>query len=241
MKILGRVLGRTQRSKRKLPAWETYNGQIADMRRQGHTLQEIGNTVGVTRERVRQILTEHYGRVEISLFKEAGAAKIIGCSAERLKKLRENGVVVPTRSGKWFWLYSRGEMEKAMLALQRNCEHCGAPLPIKNIGKRCPKCKADYVRNTYPFKNDEGKRKHIESCIRWQKNHPERHRKLCNKAVKKYQQRKNKEHYAKTQYLVVYGEVMPIGSIVKATGCENSHLILENGLRISTLHVKKIN
>lgn len=45
----------------KSPVWEIYNGQIKELRNQGLTLQAIGNQVGVTRERIRQILNEHYG------------------------------------------------------------------------------------------------------------------------------------------------------------------------------------
>lgn len=138
---------------------ETYNGEIANMRRQGYTLQAIGDTVGVSRERIRQILFKYYPGVKMSLLPENQMAKVIGCLPDRLTKLRTSGMVNPKHLGK-FYLYSTEDMGEAMLALQRNCSHCGAHLPLKgNSRKYCPECSRESRRYHYPFMSEEAKKK----------------------------------------------------------------------------------
>lgn len=184
--------------------WETFNGEIASLRRQGNTLQAIGNTVGRTRERVRQILVEHYGRVEMELLPEGRAARIIGCGRWRLVKLRKSGVTHPVRLGIWFWLYDREEIEKAMLALQRTCPHCGNPLSLEKTRKYCPECSKESRRYNYPFMSEEAKREHIQACVRWQKEHPERTRELRRRAHKKYQMKKRRERLGEIEPVIQY-------------------------------------
>ena len=94
--------------------------QIVKMRRSGYTLQEIGDYVGVTRERVRQMLQEHQAKTEAVLLIETKVAKLIGCSTDRLKRLRRQGIVNPMHRGKRFHCYDRAELEKVKLALQRH-------------------------------------------------------------------------------------------------------------------------
>jgi len=170
--------------------WEVYNGEIATMRRQGQTLQEIGDQVGVTRERIRQILCEHYGKVEILILNETRLAKILGCRVSRLEKLRQEGIINPKRHG-YFWYYDRNEAEKTMLALQRWCQHCGEPLAINHQGKYCPKCQKEYQRYGYPFLSDDAKRRHSKSCQAWRIQNPERARELQLKAMEKYLEKKS--------------------------------------------------
>lgn len=82
---------------------ETHKGQIATMRRQGHTLQEIGDTVGITRERARQILVEYYGSTatasgELMTTKEL--AEVTGYTQNRISELKGGGVIEPSGIGK---------------------------------------------------------------------------------------------------------------------------------------------
>ena len=87
---------------KKPPVWESHGLQIVEMRRSGYTLQEIGDYVGVTRERVRQILQEHHVKAEVGLLVETDAAKVLGCSIDRLRKLRKQGILNPMHRGKCF-------------------------------------------------------------------------------------------------------------------------------------------
>lgn len=161
--------------------WETYDGTIADMRRHGHTLQQIGDRVGITRERVRQILEKHYGKIAATFLNESALEKLIGCQKGRIKSLRERGILNPQHRS-WFYLYDRYEAEKAMLALQRNCKHCGEPLLLKHNGIYCPGCQKEYRRYTYPFLTDEMKRRANLRAIAWMKNHPEKAKEIQKRA-----------------------------------------------------------
>lgn len=113
--------------------WEIYNGQVKSLRNRGLTLQAIGDRVGVTRERIRQILEEHYGTTEISGFiTRERLARLIGCSSSYLVSLEKRGVLNPIYRGSAY-LYDREESEKAALAVaqmrQRRvtlvCDECG--------------------------------------------------------------------------------------------------------------------
>lgn len=103
--------------------WGIYNGQVKSLRNQGLTLQAIGDRVGVTRERIRQILEEHYGTTKISgfIFRDR-LARLIGCSSSYLFSLEKRGVLNPIHRGSYY-LYDREESEKAALAVARQKEH----------------------------------------------------------------------------------------------------------------------
>ena len=180
---------------RKPSVWETYNGQLVTLRRQGNTLQAIGDTVGVTKERIRQVLAARYGRVEVELLPEAGAARVIGCGSWQLAKLREGGITHPVRLGHWFWLYDRDEIEKATLTLQlqKSCPHCGKPLPLGKRGKYCPECSKERIRYHYPFLSEEARKRATQACVRWGKKHPERCREINKRAAEKYLVKKRRE------------------------------------------------
>lgn len=119
---------------------EVYNGKIGDMRLQGYTLQRIGDTVGVTRERIRQILGRHFKGIQPEGYCEAEAARLIGCSENMLADLRKRGILTPKRYGGW-WLYDNSELDKARQAVvaQRQshllitvtCGQCGKEFPIR--------------------------------------------------------------------------------------------------------------
>ena len=174
--------------------WETYDGLVKKLRDDGFSLQAIGNEVGVTRERIRQILNEHYGTTKISGFtNRVKLAKVIGCSEYRLRKLEKECKINPIRH-KWFYLYSKDEAEKAVLALQKNCVHCGESLPLKHQQKYCLKCRNDYKRYNYPFLSEEAKKKCREASKSWQETHPERTRELNKRAKDKYEAKRRISH-----------------------------------------------
>lgn len=173
--------------------WETYNGQVKELRNQGLTLQAIGDKVGVSRERIRQILNKHYGTAATPLISRTRLAKIIGCSVPVLTKLEKQGRVKPIHIG-FYCLYNRDMAEEAMLALQKQCEHCGEPIPIGfYLQKYCPHCSEEYKRYSYPFKSKEAKRKSNDASLKWQKAHPERTKELVRRAQAKFYAKKKRE------------------------------------------------
>lgn len=227
-------------TKTRKSVWEAYNGQLADMRRSGASLQQIGDKAGVTRERIRQILKRHYGKIQVPLLVEKQAARIIGCGEWRLEKLREQGMLNPKHMG-GRWLYDRDELEKAMLLLQRVCAHCDEPIPLAvPTFKYCEKCSRDRYRNQWPFLSEDAKKAATAAHYSWQKRHPERVREILRKAGRTFREKWKREHYATTLYVVVYGKaILPVDSVVKAVGFENGYLILLDGLRIPVKHVRK--
>ena len=98
--------------------WELHKSEIIEMRQSGYTLQEIGDYLGVTRERVRQMLQEHCGKIEIPLLVEEMVAKELGCPQWRLRVLRKRGVLNPINRGKHLHYYHVAEIDKIRSALE---------------------------------------------------------------------------------------------------------------------------
>lgn len=146
--------------------WQTYDGQVKELREQGMTLQVIGNKFGVTRERIRQILVEHYGTTTIQLVTRVRLAKLLGCSYWKLAFLEKKGVLNPRNIGKYYF-YDRDEMEKAALEVmrprapdvERICEICGTvkfyrPYEInpRSPGKFCSRrCQGVWTGRSFGF------------------------------------------------------------------------------------------
>ena len=217
---------------------ETYNGALVEMRRSGSTLAEIGNAVGVTRERIRQILNEYYPGTQMSCLNESQLAKVIGCSSQCLVKLRRAGILKP-RHTSGLYVYDKDEVERAMLVTQKFCIHCGEPVPKYNKTS-CERCSAERRQNPWKFRSEEGKKRCTEANRNWQRDHPERWKEISDKAMQKYCLKRRQEHVANTEYIVVKGNTRPIGSLFKAVGFKNWHLILADGNRIPVNNIRKI-
>jgi len=118
--------------------WDIYNGQIHDLRQEGASLQRIGDEVGRTRERVRQILKEHYGNTEIRGFittKEL--AKQAGCPINLIYKLIKYGLIETKYSSKKHRLWKPKIVPSVIEVIEKQkarCEICGKPI---KWGKRC--------------------------------------------------------------------------------------------------------
>lgn len=163
------------------------NEKIASMRTEGFTLEDIGSEVGLTKERIRQILEKDYPSVKTESLTERALAKLLGCSTGKLVRMRERGVISPRITGKRHsTIYSPAEIKKAQKALKLNCAGCGRPLgPDRQIF--CKECRKEYSRYPYPFLTDEQKEKRRQSTRDWIDRNPERVKKTRARAYKKYQ------------------------------------------------------
>lgn len=214
-----------------------YNGEIATMRREGKTLQSIGDKIGVTRERVRQILNQYYGGTKTSFLSEHQVAVLCGCSDQIIRRMREQGLVNPRLYGHYY-LYDRDEVEKAYLAYLRQCAMCGVLIGLTR--KYCKECSAERQRYFYPYLSQESKKKVNRSKRNWAKNHPERVKFIQSRAQKKYNKKKSKIHFAETWYEVTWrNAILPMGTVFQAVGCQGGFLLLANGLKIPMTHFRK--
>lgn len=218
---------------------DIYNGEIVAMRKEGNTLQSIGDKIGVTRERVRQILNEYYSGTKMPFLPEHQVAKICGCSDFTLAKIRKQGLVKPRRAG-ILHLYDRDEVERAYSAMQRNCAMCGTP--IDRTHKFCVECSAKRRRNIYPFLSQEGKEKAKKASIKWQDEHPDRYRVTLQRAAQRYQAKKHRVYFAETWYEVVRpGHILPLGTVFQAVrGYGVTHLLLADGSKIAKWGIRKL-
>lgn len=224
----------------KLPAAQVYDGLIADMRRDGYTLRAIGEKIGVTGERVRQILWEFYPEAKSLPVSEGQLAKSIGCSRVYLTKRRELGMFHPLKVSGSLILYSRDECEKAMLACLKKCPHCGEVHNRFSL-KYCFTCAAERIRSGWSFRSERGRQVQSAATERWRRAHPERAKKIMAAAQRRYHARKRAEELKLISYLVFRkGGAFPVGTVFKAVDCVNHQLILHDGSKVDAICVKKV-
>jgi len=215
---------------------EVYNGQIAVWREQGYTLQQIGDRVGVTRERVRQIINQFYAGTFPRFPNLESVSKLLGCSRDRLLRLRKEGISTPERIGGQ-WRYSPEDIEIIMLALHKNCPVCGKPVPV-NRKYCCPECQRARWKNRYRHSSEEAKEKHKARVRDWERRNPEKRREMTIRALKRYTEKRKREFWAsKPQYIVLRGELK--GKIVTAIGRDRQFLILEDGTKLPPFILKR--
>ena len=226
---------------------DIYGGQIAEWRKQGETLQMIGDKTGVCRERIRQILNQHYHGTVSNYFKECEVAKILEISVARVANLRLKGLVHPLRIG-LFWLYDIAQIKKLIILITHYCKNCGVQLS----GQRriwCEKCYAEFYRNQYKFMTPERKKVHIQRVTTWISEHPEQFRPILSRANKKWQKnhpekmklyaqrRKDKFWSSSPQYVIVRGK--RTGETVTGIGYEKGCIKLLDGTKIPNNYVHK--
>lgn len=103
-------------------------------RNEGATLQEIGDEVGRSRERIRQLLLKHYGTTATSESEGLLTTKELvaktGYSETSISKLTGRSLIKPAGRGKGgTYLWSPDDW----YAIRRKCRICGKPLPKGKI------------------------------------------------------------------------------------------------------------
>ena len=109
--------------------YEKYGDTIATLRSEGRTLQQIGDRLGVTRERVRQVLREHFPDCYPPPSTEE-AAKTLGMSYRQFRNAAKRLGIQPvgrTRNRIWWSLDALPVVRAAQKP--RSCRICGRPLP----------------------------------------------------------------------------------------------------------------
>jgi len=136
-------------------------------RSKGKTLRQLGQTVGRSHERIRQILAKH-NVSEATLLTERGVAAKLGYPVGRLMCLRKEGTIKPIKPAHR-WLYSQDQVRQisSIIAERRRCERCGEPRPLWSH-RFCRECR-QYREEAWMRLSPEKKAEHLKNCMALQK------------------------------------------------------------------------
>ena len=224
-----------------ISVFQLYNDQILNMRKEGKTLQEIGDTVGVTRERVRQILKARWpekGHIKIPT--TTTCAKMLGTSPPRFEKIaKEMGYVFKQFYVYHIWTPEALEAVKTYLR-DRKCRICGKNLYLNERVYCSMKCLIE--SRAYRNRPEAVKKRHKLQVKKWKLAHPERVREMSRRASRAYQQRKRLTF----RYEVLRSQYIPTRSIVsldpnkKVHGWTMSVIWEGKSYKVGKRHVRKV-
>ncbi len=109
--------------------YQEYGDLIVALRSEGRTLQQIGDQLGVTRERVRQVLSKHYPDCSAPPSTEA-AAKMVGMSYRRFRSIANRLGIQPIARTRTRIRWSPNVLP-ALLSADKppSCRVCGRNVP----------------------------------------------------------------------------------------------------------------
>ena len=196
--------------------YDLHGEYINEAYQSGKTLQQIGNELGVTRERIRQILNTRFdGTKREGCVSTAAVAKEFGISADCLRE-KVKGIL--TSGGNRNLLWAREDIEKAREILTNIC-WCGKEVFLfKYCSNKC-------YRERWKYKNKslEGKRVHDRAARNWTQNNPERAKEIRKKAADNYRDKNLQKTWYKILRKNSYG--IPVGEIVKCMGRGKSSFV----------------
>jgi len=206
------------------------------MRQSGASLQQIGNSFGISRERVRQLLTQYYGSTAVQdLLNTSELARLAGCSWNYIDKLERGGIIQPEKVVGWGRRQWPPQTVDIITSYNDNhrCPICGQPVPSNRWVYCCQSCRleANRYKNQDRYKNrsEEEKKKHQEAVQRWQAKHPEQARQIQQRKGRKYWARKSRERYQTTQYVIWKRCPIPLGTVVRLVSLSRGKARVEWG------------
>lgn len=113
------------------------------MRQSGTTLSQVASRFGITREGVRQLLTDHYGSTRVrNLLTVTELAQRAGCNYRYIAKLKRRGIIQPDMvigHGRTLW------KPHTIAAITRyidrhTCPICQSPVPANRMTYCSQKC-----------------------------------------------------------------------------------------------------
>jgi hypothetical protein len=186
------------------------------MRQSGATLEQVGSRFGITREGVRQLLTEHYGSTKVQdLLTASELARLGGCTYNYIDKLRRRGVIQPAKVvGYGRTLWDRETVVAIIKYIDRHrCPVCHQPLS----SNRQVYCSRQCYLEAHRYKNrpEEAKRQHGERVKRWLAEHPEKAREIQQRGQARRQAKRSLQRYQTTEYVIWRKCLIPLGTVVK--------------------------
>ena len=146
---------------------------IYTMRHMGATLQQIADSIGKTKERIRQILVENYGSTKSKLISTEQLCNRVGLPRNRIIEVYLANIITPVRE--WdtsigrYLLWSPATCEKIINYYEniRLCKMCRPSIP-KNRRYFCSE-QCYHENHKYKYKSIEAKQRHLESVRRYRK------------------------------------------------------------------------
>ena len=143
-----------------------FNGTIPALRSKGHTLQEIGDKCGVSRERIRQILNEYYPdstHRPNHLLPRNAFAVLVGHSPVVLINMEHEGALKPICRGS-LHLYHKEDVDIVRKLIQERLEAQQANRkPI--IELTCEICGIKFYRKPYLIRKNSPGRFCSKKCL----------------------------------------------------------------------------
>jgi len=144
---------------------------IYEMRQAGAPMREIAKKVGISKERVRQILTLNIGSTKHEWFSTLQLCEESGLPRNRVLELQKLGVITPTFTwgiGRRHYLLWSREAVKAITdyySTHHFCRVCNKPLSKKRILFCSDVCRQE--RHKYKYMTLEEKKRVLTNILRY--------------------------------------------------------------------------
>ena len=186
------------------------------MRQSGATLERVGSRFGITREGVRQLLTEYYGSTRVhELLTTTELCRLAGCTWKYIDKLKLRHVIQPAKVvGRGRALWETETIVTIIIYIDRHrCPVCHQPVPSNRQVYCSQQCYLEARR--YKNQPEEARRQHDESVKRWIAEHPERAREIRQRGQAKQQAKRSLQRYQTAQYVIWRKCLIPLGTVVR--------------------------
>ena len=144
---------------------------IYEMRQAGAPMREIAEKVGISKERVSQILTRNIGTTKHEWFSTLQLCEEAGLPRNRVLELQKLGVITPAFAwgiGRRHYLLWSHEAVKAITdyySTHHFCQVCNIPLPKKRILFCSDVCRQE--RHKYKYMTPEEKKRVLTNIRRY--------------------------------------------------------------------------
>ncbi len=144
---------------------------IFEMRRAGAPMREIAQKVGVSKERVRQILSRNLGSTRHQWLSTLQLCALTGLPRNRIVELQFQGIIVPASAwgaGKrqyFLWSLATVQAITGYYSTHHLCRVCNRPLPKNRILFCSDTCRQE--RHKYKHMTAEEKRRVLDNIRRY--------------------------------------------------------------------------
>ncbi len=144
---------------------------IFEMRQAGAPMREIAEKIGISKERVRQILARNLGSTRHEWLSTLQLCAVSGLPRNRVLELYENGVITPAANwgaGKRHYLLWHVETAKQISEHYQThhlCKVCHQPLPKNRIIFCSDSCRQE--KHKYKYMTAEEKQRVLDNIRRY--------------------------------------------------------------------------